>query len=91
MGLHERFPGKVVNGPEAISKIKSGSRVFLGTGCGEPQFLIRSMVENTSIQDIMVYQMLSYTLADYIDNADFLKRFSLKLFFHQRQIAPSGF
>ena len=91
MGLHERFPGKVVNGPEAISKIKSGSRVFLGTGCGEPQFLIRSMVENTSIQDIMVYQMLSYTLADYIDDADFLKRFSLKLFFISAKLRRAAF
>ena len=91
MGLHERFPGKVVNGPEAISKIKSGSRVFIGTGCGEPQFLIRSMVENTSIQDIMVYQMLSYTLADYIDDADFLKRFSLKLFFISAKLRRAAF
>ena len=36
------------------------------------------MVENPVLQDILIYQMLSYTLAEYIDNPHFLKRFALK-------------
>ena len=42
--------------------------VFIGTGCGEPQHLIRAMVENQALQDIVVYQMLSTTLAEYSYN-----------------------
>jgi acyl-CoA hydrolase len=58
MDLKTVCPDKVVDAETAIAKIKNGSRVFIGTGCGEPQHLIRTMVEDLSMQDIMVYQML---------------------------------
>ena len=66
---------------EATSKIKNGSRVFLGTGCGEPRHLIENMAKNKNLHDIMIYQMLSSTLAQFIDEPSFLRRFSIKLFF----------
>jgi len=91
MDLADRYPGKVLSGQDAIARIKNGSRIFVGTGCGEPQFLLRCMVENTAIQDIMVYQMLSYTLAEYVDDPDFLKRFSLKLFFISPEMRRAAF
>ncbi len=81
MGLQASLSEKIVSTEEAISKIKRGSRVFLGTGCGEPQHLIKEMVYNPNLQDIMLYQMLSGRLAKYVNNEDFLRRFSLKLFF----------
>lgn len=93
MDLGNDCPGKVVSAREAISKIRSGSRIFVGTGCGEPQHLIHAMVEDQTLQDIMVYQMLSSTLADYVNDPSFLKRFSLKLFFisvSMRQAAFDG-
>lgn len=35
--------------PEAaISRIRSGQRVFIGSGCGEPQMLTRKLVEKTN-------------------------------------------
>jgi GNAT superfamily N-acetyltransferase len=71
----------MVSAATAVSKIKNGSRVFIGTGCGEPQQLIRAMVAETSLHDIQIHQMLSDTLARYIDDPSFLRRFSLKLFF----------
>ena len=81
MNSNNHCPGKEVSAKEAISKIKNGSRVFIGTGCGEPQHLIRSMINNAGLQDVMVYQMLSSTLSEYIDDPGFLRRFALKLFF----------
>ena len=80
MDLKELCPEKAVDAKTAISKIKPGSRVFIGTGCGEPQHLIRSMMHDKTMQDIMIYQMLSKTLANYVDDPIFLRRFSLKLF-----------
>ena len=68
MDLEAYCPGKVVDATAAVSKISSGSRVFIGTGCGEPQHLIRAMVKDQSLQDMMVYQMLSSTFAEYIDD-----------------------
>ncbi len=91
MNLQQYCPEKVVSAQEAVSKIKCGSRVFLGTGCGEPQHLIHMMVADLSIQDIMIYQMLSFTLARYVEDPSFLKRFSLKLFFISRTMRKAAF
>jgi acyl-CoA hydrolase/GNAT superfamily N-acetyltransferase len=93
MNLQEYCPDKLLNSTEAIKKIENGSRVFIGTGCGEPQELINAMVANKAIQDIIVYQMLSSTFARYMDDEDFLNRFSIKLFFisfYMRQAAFDG-
>lgn len=81
MDMGKTFANKVLTASEATSRIKNGSRIFIGSGCGEPRHLIHAMVGNANIQDVMVYQMLSYTLADYFDEKDFFKRFSIKLFF----------
>lgn len=78
--LHECCAEKVVSSQQAISAIKKGNRVFIGTGCGEPQHLIRTMVSDPALQDIQVYQMLSGTFSDFVDDASFLDRFSLKFF-----------
>jgi acyl-CoA hydrolase/GNAT superfamily N-acetyltransferase len=91
MDLKKACPDKVVDAETAISKIKNGSRVFIGTGCGEPQHLIRTMVEDLNMQDIMVYQMLSWTFADYVDDPRFLRRFSLKLFFISSSMRKAAF
>ncbi|GAB6909776.1 Acetyl-CoA hydrolase/transferase C-terminal domain containing protein [Desulfosarcina cetonica] len=93
MELEKACPEKLVDTNTALSKIKNGSRVFIGSGCGEPQHLIRTMVEDLSMQDTMLYQMLSWTFADYVDDREFMKRFSLKLFFisaHMRKAAFEG-
>ncbi len=39
---------KMVTAEKAISKINSGQRVFIGSGCGEPQILLQTLVENTN-------------------------------------------
>ena len=91
MDLMQHCPDKVVSAEAAVTTIKNGSRVFVGTGCGEPQHLIHAMVQTRSLQDIMVYQMLSWTFAQYIDTPDFLRRFSLKLFFISASMRKAAF
>ncbi|MGW8192687.1 MAG: GNAT family N-acetyltransferase [Desulforhopalus sp.] len=73
--------GKMVTAAEAISTIKNGSRLFIGSGCGEPQHLIHTLANNLDLNDIMVFQVLAHTLADYLNDGIFLERFSVKLFF----------
>jgi len=91
MDLEQYCPQKVVSAEEAVSNIRNGSRVFIGTGCGEPQHLIDAMVGHRRLQDIMIYQMLSYTLARYVDDPTFLNRFSLKLFFISVSMRKAAF
>jgi acyl-CoA hydrolase/RimJ/RimL family protein N-acetyltransferase len=91
MELKKAFPDKVVDAETAVAQIKNGSRVFIGTGCGEPQYLIRTMVEDLNMQDVMLYQMLSWKFADYVDDPQFLRRFSLKLFFISHDMRKAAF
>ena len=91
MDIHTCCPQKVVSAETAVAQIKRGSRVFIGTGCGEPQHLIRTMVQNQQLQDIMIYQMLSYTFADYVEDPSFASRFNLKLFFISKTMRKAAF
>ncbi|MFO7709522.1 MAG: GNAT family N-acetyltransferase [Desulfobacterales bacterium] len=91
MDWQNAYQSKVVSAQEAMTKIKRGSRVFLGTGCGEPQHLIKAMVSDQGLYDIMIYQMLSFTLSHFVDNPSFQKRFSLKLFFISRSMRRAAF
>lgn len=89
--LKNYCPKKLMGAEEAVSKIKRGSRVFIGTGCGEPQHLIKTMVNDISMQDIMIYQMLSSTLSQFINDESFFRRFSLKLFFISNAMRKAAF
>ena len=91
MDLKRLIPAKVVDAPEAVSKIKNGSRVFIGTGCGEPQHLIKAMVNDATVQDILIYQMLSSTLSQFIDQESFHRRFFVKLFFISQSMRKAAF
>ena len=91
MDIKDCCPHKMFSAEAAVSKIKRGSRVFIGTGCGEPQHLIKAMAQDQQMQDIMLYQMLSSTLAEYIEDPDFLQRFTLKLFFISKAMRTAAF
>ena len=89
--IHKCYAHKVVSARKAISEIKKGSRIFIGSGCGEPRHLIHTLARCPEMQDIMIYQMLSFTLAEYMDDEAFLKRFALKLFFISATMRKAAF
>ncbi len=80
-----------ISASEAIAHITNGSRVFIGSGCGEPQHLIHTLARDPGKQDILIYQMLSFSLARYMEDEDFLKRFALKLFFISAPMRQAAF
>ncbi len=82
---------KTVTTQAALASINNGCRVFLGTGCGEPQHLIHAMMADQGTQDVMIYQMFSHTLAKYVDDPAFSERFSLKLFFISDPMRKAAF
>ena len=91
MDMNGTLSYKTVSAETAISEIRRGSRVFIGSGCGEPRHLIRKLAACPSVQDIMIYQMLSFTLAEYMEDESFLERFSLKLFFISAGMRKAAF
>lgn len=82
---------KTIDARKALATIKKGSRIFLGTGCGEPRHLIRTLIEKTDVEDGVLYQMFSNTLARYIEDDSFFRRFALKLFFISRPMRAAAF
>lgn len=42
--LSARYPGQVVPASEAFASIRPGRRIFIGTGCAMPQYLVRELV-----------------------------------------------
>lgn len=42
--FRRRYPEKFVSCDRAFSSVRRGSRIFVGTGCGEPQYLVSALV-----------------------------------------------
>ncbi len=54
------YVDKERTGKEAIRLIKPGQRVFIGSSCGEPQYLIRELAEaSATFTDIEIVRLLS--------------------------------
>lgn len=79
--LRDRYPKKVKKVETALKEIRKGSRVFIGTGCGEPQYLIKQLVGYQNAKDMELFQILPFTIARYLNQGEFLDRFSIKAFF----------
>lgn len=56
----DNYVAKKRTGEEAIRLIKPGQRVFIGSSCGEPQYLIRKLAEASAMfTDIEIVRLLS--------------------------------
>ncbi len=65
---HKLCPGKLVPAAQAVTSIKRGNRVFIGSACGEPQALVHAMVEaGAGMHDTEVVQILTLGVAPYTD------------------------
>jgi len=83
--LKQAYPGTFVPLPEAFFSIHRGDRIFIGTGCGQPQYLLDELVRYTESNpkaffDAEVLHVWTLGVAPYLK--DELKRnFRLNSFF----------
>jgi acyl-CoA hydrolase/GNAT superfamily N-acetyltransferase len=42
--MKKTYPEKFVPEKEVFSRIHAGDRIFIGTGCGEPQYLVKALI-----------------------------------------------
>ena len=64
----EEYKDKISTASKAMKLIKSGSSIFIGTGCGQPQHLVNTLVENSSgIRDAHIVHLLTMGSAPYVD------------------------
>ena len=55
-----RFAQLKRTGPQAIDAIRPGQRVFIGSGCGEPQHLVNTLLDRASgFADLEIVRLLS--------------------------------
>jgi acyl-CoA hydrolase/GNAT superfamily N-acetyltransferase len=56
----DNYVEKKSSGEKAIQRIKPGQRVFIGSSCGEPQYLVRKLAEASKMfADIEIVRLLS--------------------------------
>ncbi len=77
----EIFQQKRTDVQDALSHIRSGNRIFIGSACGEPQHLVRELAKRANeLMDIEVIHLLTMGKASYTKER-FDGHFRLKAFF----------
>ncbi|MBN1626942.1 MAG: GNAT family N-acetyltransferase [Deltaproteobacteria bacterium] len=68
--MKKTYPEKFVSEHEVFSRIHAGDRIFIGTGCGEPQYLVKALINYVesnpkSLLDAEVLHVWTLGLAPY--------------------------
>jgi acyl-CoA hydrolase/GNAT superfamily N-acetyltransferase len=75
------YEGRKTTASKALKSIRLGNRVFIGSGCGEPQHLTRTLEEVIpTLVDVEILHILSSRKTRYTD-AKFFEHCRLKSFF----------
>ena len=76
----DRYVEKLATAAEAIARIKSGQRVFIGSGCGEPQRLVQALCDNANhFSGLEIVRLLGRETASLTAIADRTKDTSLNI------------
>lgn len=66
MGWPELYRQRRVSAGEAVAQLRSGSGVFIGSGCGEPHHLVAALAQRAEgLRDVAVIQAISVVSEDY--------------------------
>lgn len=70
--LRERYPEKFPTENEIFSKVNRGDKIFIGTACGEPQYLVKALVKYVekypkSVADAELMQVWTLGVAPWKD------------------------
>ena len=77
----EKYKDKIKIAASAMKLIKSGNHIFIGTGCGQPQHLVSTLMEYSSgICDAHIVHLLTMGAAPYVDEK-FHEKFKMNSFF----------
>ena len=89
----EKFADYIATPRQALSKVKPGQRVFVGTGCGEPLALVKALVARAGdLSDVQILHLLTKGEAPYAD-AKYEECFTVNSFFigeNVREIIQRG-
>jgi 4-hydroxybutyrate CoA-transferase len=67
MGWQEAYRSKIVSAEEAVGRIRSGQRVYLGGGAGVPERLVAALVARANeLHDVEIVHLLTFHEAAYV-------------------------
>ena len=68
MGNNDSYESRLSSADEAVRHIRSGWRILVGSGCGEPQTLVKALVAQAGrLRDVEVVHLLTLGVADYVN------------------------
>jgi acyl-CoA hydrolase/GNAT superfamily N-acetyltransferase len=80
-GMKEKYEKRLCSVDDALLKIEPGSRIFISTGCAEPQYLVRNLERfPKNIADTEILHLVSLSVSS-ITDARFQNMFRLNTFF----------
>ena len=63
---HEKYKDMISTSGQAVSRLRPGQQVFIGTGCGEPKELVKALTDRASkLADMEIIQLLTLGEAPY--------------------------
>jgi acyl-CoA hydrolase/GNAT superfamily N-acetyltransferase len=66
----EKYADMIATPEEAVSRIRPGHRVFIGTGCAQPQELVRALTARSrELTDTEIVHLLTFGEAPYADRS----------------------
>ncbi|MBU1275367.1 MAG: GNAT family N-acetyltransferase [Proteobacteria bacterium] len=70
MDWRELYRKRRMDADQALSRLRSGSSVFIGSGCGEPRHLVSALSRRApSLLDVQVVQAISVAAGEYTSEA----------------------
>jgi 4-hydroxybutyrate CoA-transferase len=67
MGLQESYRQRLMNAEDAVSVVRSGHRVYIHSGCAEPERLVKALIRRREeLCDVEVIHLLTLGNADYV-------------------------
>ncbi len=65
----KRYAEKTLSAKDAVSQIKHGNRVFIGSGAGEPQSLVKALSQRDNLEDTELIHIMTLGIAPYVQQA----------------------
>ncbi len=90
----EKYQSLIATPAEAVRQIKPGQRIFIGTGCAQPQLLVRALAARSRERtDTEIVHLLTFGDAPYAEK-ELTEHFRVNSFFiaeNVREIIQQGF
>lgn len=68
LNWHNTYKERLTDARTALSRIRRGSRIFIGSACGEPQLLVKTLIDVASnLADAEIIHFLDLSLASYTE------------------------